>query len=135
MKENQVKEQTPQEKLVARCATIAKFYTEHPDAPVPYRPLTEYIWITGTPEQYKAIGAGEKEYADDNFFFCVELIPGELTLTFAAARENVCTKRVVGTKIVPEYIQQGTPSKVIPAHTEEIIEWDCPESLLKAKES
>jgi hypothetical protein len=126
-------EQTPQEKAVAYFTALAKYYATHPDAPVPYLAQTEYIWISGTPEQYKAIGAGEKEYFNNSFLFGVELIPDVLTLKFITSRANVCTKRVVGTRIVPEYILQGIPSQVIEEHTEEVIEWDCPESLLKAK--
>ena len=135
MEEDQVKKQTPQEKAVAYFTALSKYYATHPDAPVPHLPQTEYIWISGTPEEYKAIGAGEKEYSDNNFFFTVELIPDVLTLKFATNRENVCTKRVVGTRIVPECILSVIPSQLITEHTEEIIEWDCPESLLKAKES
>ena len=135
MEENQVREQTPQEKAVAYFTALSKYYATHPDAPAPYLAQTEYVWISGTPEEYKAVGAGEKEYSDNNFFFTVELIPDVLTLKFATNRENVCTKRVVGTRIVPEYIQPSTPSQIIAEHTEEIIEWDCPESLLKARES
>ena len=135
MEKNQVREQTPQEKAVTYFTALAKYYATHPAAPVPHLAQTEYIWISGTPEEYKAVGAGEKEYSDNNFFFAVELIPDVLTLKFATNRENVCAKRVVGTRIVPEQILQGTPSQVIAEHTEEIIEWDCPESLLKAKES
>jgi hypothetical protein len=135
MEENQVREQTPQEKAVAYFTALSTYYATHPDAPTPYLAQTEYIWISGTPEEYKAIGAGEKKYSDDNFFFTVELIPGVITLNFSTNRENVCTKRVIGTRIVPEHILPGTPSQIIAEHTEEIIEWDCPESLLKAKES
>jgi hypothetical protein len=96
---------------------------------------TEYVWISGTPEEYKAIGAGEREYSDNNFFFAVELIPDVLTLKFATNRGNVCKKRVFGTRTVPEFILQGTASTVIAEHEEEIFEWDCPKSLLKARES
>jgi hypothetical protein len=135
MEEAQIKKQTPQEKAVAYFIALSKYYATHPDAPVPFLAKSEYIWISGTPEEYKAIGAGEKQYSDNNFFFTVELIPDVLTLKFGTNRENVCTKRVVGTRIVHEHILPGTPSQIIAEHTEEIIEWDCPESLLKAKES
>jgi len=134
MEENQVREQTPQEKAVAYFTALAKYYATHPDAPAPYLTHPLYIWTSGTPD-YKAIGAGEKKYSGNNFFFIVKLIPDVLTLKFATSRGNVCAKRVVGTRIVPEYIQPGIPSQIIAEHTEEIIEWDCPESLLKAKES
>jgi hypothetical protein len=135
MEENQVREQTPQEKAVAYFTALSKYYATHPDAPAPYLAQTEYVWISGTPEEYKAIGAGEREYSDNNFFFAVELIPDVLTLKFATNRGNVCKKRVFGTRTVPEFILQGTASTVIAEHEEEIFEWDCPKSLLKARES
>lgn len=38
-------------------------------------------------------------------------------LDFNWPRREVCTRRVVGTEDVPE--------QVTPAHTREIVEWDC----------
>jgi hypothetical protein len=64
-----------------------------------------------------------KDYQHDfSLRFC---IPGtEIELTYEANRETVCTKIVVGTEEVPEYVR--------PAYTKEIVEWDCePVSLRK----
>jgi hypothetical protein len=47
---------------------------------------------------------------------------GELRLEVAYRSEQVCERVVVGTEDVPE--------KTVPAHTKEIVEWKCPESLL-----
>jgi hypothetical protein len=47
---------------------------------------------------------------------------GELRLEVAYESKQVCERVVVGTEDVPE--------KTIPAHTKEIVEWKCPESLL-----
>jgi hypothetical protein len=135
MEENQVKEQTPQEEAVEYYLALAKYYAAHPNAMVEYLPEIQYLWINGKPEEYKAAGAGDKEFTNDYVNYNVELIPKKLTLNFCTPRGNVCKKRVVGTKEVPEFYIAGTAGRVIPAHTEEVIEWDCPESLLKAKES
>lgn len=48
----------------------------------------------------------------------------KVELTYYAKREAVCKKKVVGTEQVPE--------KVIPAHTKEIVEWDCEPVSLRA---
>lgn len=135
MGENQVKEQTPQEKAVEYHLALAKYYAAHPNALVAFLPTILYLWINGKPEEYKAAGAGDKVFANDLVNYNVELIPNKLTLNFITSRGNVCKKRVVGTKEVPEEYIAGTAGRIIPAHTEEVFEWDCPESLLKAKES
>jgi hypothetical protein len=135
MEEDQVKIQTPQEKAVAYYLALAKYYAAHPNAKVEYLPSIQYLMINGKPEEYKAAGAGDKKFTNDLVYYNVELIPNKLTLNFYTLRDNVCKKRVVGTRTVPEFILKGTASTVIPEHEEEIIEWDCPESLLKARES
>ena len=64
MEENQVKEQTPQEKAVEYHLALAKYYAAHPNAPVEYLPEIQYLWMNGKPEEYKAAGAGDKEFTD-----------------------------------------------------------------------
>lgn len=49
---------------------------------------------------------------------------GPVNIEFNVNREQVCVKRVVETVEVPEH--------VIPAHTREVVEWDCIDPLLKA---
>jgi hypothetical protein len=72
-----------------------------------------------------------KNYDDKDFELKV-VIPSldettSFEITYYVKREAVCTKKVIGTKEVPE--------QVIPARTEEIVEWDCePISLLKIAE-
>jgi hypothetical protein len=48
-------------------------------------------------------------------------------LRYETNRENVCIKRVVGTKEVPKRRVVEVPGET---DTEEIVEWDCPPSLL-----
>jgi hypothetical protein len=55
--------------------------------------------------------AVRKDYTYDDFNIYVK-ISDDLELNFYSTRKAVCTKRVVGTK-------------VIPATTREIVEWDC----------
>lgn len=65
----------------------------------------------------------EKKY-DYDFKLNVTIPETDIVIRYSADRETVCTKKVVGTKHVE--------AQVIPAHDEEIIEWDCePISLLQ----
>lgn len=62
-----------------------------------------------------------KEYTDYSFDVKVTM-PSGLVVTVQAARDAICTKRVVGTEYVP-------PTG---GYTKEITEWDCkPVSLIK----
>jgi hypothetical protein len=47
---------------------------------------------------------------------------GKIKLVFSINREKFCTKKVVGTKEVEEY--------VVAAHTQEIVEWVCDDPVL-----
>ena len=92
---------------------------QHPNMPQPWHgghaPLIMYA---DTLEQFqaliKAVGTGKKRYDESWIWFSPDSWP-ELTIGFF--RSLLCTRRVVGTRTIPE--------KVIPAHTEEIVEWDC----------
>jgi hypothetical protein len=132
---------TSQQKEILKYKALIDYYEKHPTAPVSAL-NNQYIWIVGAPEEYKAIGAGKKEYNNDTFVYRVEILPSDypdrkwdnLELRYITSRENVCKKIVRGKKIVPEYIVQGTPSRVIEEHEEDDIEWECPESILASSE-
>ena len=92
------------EKSLAAIALVAKFASNQPNVQV------------------------TKKYDDRDFELHISVPSLDETTTYDlnyfCKREAVCTKRVVGTKEVPE--------QVIPARTEEVVEWDCtPVSLIK----
>jgi len=69
----------------------------------------------------------KKNYDDRDFELTVEITSDDesksYTIMYYVKREAVCTRRVVGTKEIPE--------QIVPARTEEVVEWDCePVSLL-----
>ena len=72
----------------------------------------------------------KKEYKGELFALIRDFGPIKLKAVFY--RNAVCTRRVVGTKEVGTEIIPArlTPEQVIPAHTREIVEWDC-ESILQ----
>ena len=128
---------TPQQKEILKYKALIDYYEKHPNAPI-VAIKSQYIWVDGTPEVYKAIGAGRKNYSDSVFMYSVELLPSDdpnrewdnFALIFMASRDNVCKKIIKGKKIVPEYVVKGTPSRVIAEHEEDVFEWECPESIL-----
>ena len=73
--------------------------------------------------------AVEKDYSH-NFTVQVTIPADErkghkdIVLRYYCDRETVCTKKVVGTKVVP--------AAVIPERIEEIVEWDCEKIALTA---
>lgn len=69
----------------------------------------------------RAMGRTQKS-AFGNYFF-VERYFGHHHLYAATPREQVCTRKVLEVKRVP--------ATVIPAHNEEVVEWECPDSILK----
>lgn len=54
---------------------------------------------------------------DNNLLTLVKSFPGNIQLRVLYWRDKVCKRRVTGT--------QEVPAQLIPAHTEEIVEWDC----------
>jgi hypothetical protein len=75
----------------------------------------------------KALGKAEK--SQDSYYFDVTRKFGCIELQFSINREKVCKRIVVGVKEVP---QELIPARLVEAHTEEIVEWQCEDSLLRA---
>lgn len=46
-------------------------------------------------------------------------------------REGICERKVVGSKFVEELV---IPERVVPAHTEDIVEWECGPMLALTEE-
>jgi hypothetical protein len=63
-----------------------------------------------------------KKVHTNNYFGWSVKFGDDLTAEWKIARKVVCTAKVVGQREVPEY--------VAPAHTEDIIEWECSDPVL-----
>jgi len=104
---------------------IAGWYEAHPGMPVPSDP-TLRISAPDTPEDVarlaRELAPCEKTIGHDTNLFVLRRVFGTITLELLFWRSTVCTRRVVGTVSVPEV--------VIAAHSKDLVEWDCPDSVL-----
>jgi len=98
---------------------IASFYEAHPDVQTPHDHAISVYGVEDTKEEalriIEALKPCRKEW--EGPFLKIVRDFGEVRLVFVFEREAVCTKRVVGVKEIP--------AEFIPAHTEEIVEWEC----------
>jgi hypothetical protein len=105
---------------------LANLLESESDIPVPFS--QQFYHYTADKEAFKAgvraIGSrGRKVMTDDQWAnYVVEMGPLEYRLFID--RKTVCERKVIGTKQVEE--------KVVPAHLEEIVEWEC-EPWMEAK--
>lgn len=128
--------------FVAYLRAVADFYESHPDiTTLPFNVaymgdgLGVYV---DTKEELTKLGSFEKRFVNERMVAFVPL--SEITgwngkkkmvgLEFSIPRQQVCTKRVVGTRIVSERYVKGTEGYLEPEHEEEIVEWDCAEPIL-----
>jgi hypothetical protein len=102
---------------------IADVYQVNPDLEAPaYIPAS---WVfAATPEAFiryvRAFGGGGKEFKGEDLEFTPEYC-GDI-IKINCKREQICERKVVGSRHVPEKI---IPAQIVPAHEEEIVEWDC----------
>ena len=107
---------------------IADWYEEHPEIPVPHLDSVDIYTVRDRDDLRRvarALGHCEKGSASAESLFVLKRQFGALWLQFYWHREQVCTRRVVGVTEVAE--------QFIPAHTREIVEWDC-ESILQVNQ-
>jgi len=108
---------------------IAALYRAHPRLPLPALPALRMLVYVATREEMVSIARQlkefEKEYSDSQFFVKREY--GNITLEFFTGRGTVCTRRVIGTRMVTRPTRIEGPDETV---EEEIVEWDC-DPLLK----
>lgn len=110
------------EEFIAGLREVADFLEKNPSVPCPrYETLYVPTDKDGLREAAKAPGHADKGAFGEQFY--IDRTFGPVKITFAADRAEVCRKVVKGTREVPE--------RVVPARTEEIIEWECTDPLLK----
>jgi len=77
----------------------------------------------------RAMRPCRKEYNNSMFTLVKDF--GGLQLRVVFYREAVCTKKVVGKRLVEAHVDPGhvVPASFVPAHEEDIVEWECHEAL------
>lgn len=100
---------------------LVAWMREHPELPMPHGVSPSIGFFDDNAKEHvatwaRAFGRGRKTYSDTGFSISKKL--GDYVEFMVVCERNaVCTRRVVGTREVAE--------KITPAHTEEIVEWDC----------
>lgn len=107
---------------VAGLRQLADWYEKNPQVELPSWQFTVYAFDTKENAMLvlRACAPCDKEYDGDMFYIRKQF--GKIGLNFMFLRQAVCVRRVVGTRDVPEVV---IPKKVVPAHVEQIVEWDC----------
>jgi hypothetical protein len=102
----------------------------HPDLVSKVPPHKTYIFVHSDKELRdltRALGGRREKRADDSYFMVKRDFGGGVCIELNLSRSEVCERLVIGVEHVGETV---VPAKIIPAHDEEIIEWDCPPALL-----
>ena len=109
---------------------LADIYDRNPQLDVPSYLPTWWIFTFDAEtfvRQIGAFGSGAKKYDGEDIQFIPNVL---LDLKIQCKREKICERRVVARRMVPE---KRIPETVIPAHEEEVVEWDCRPVLAAAK--
>ena len=104
---------------------LADWFEAHPDMKHPSETFS--VWEFNTKDEaaqcLREMSPCEKKY--NNSLFEVSKSFGMITLRYIFSRDTVCTRKVVGTKVIPEHIEPAKEEEIIPEHEEEIYEWEC----------
>lgn len=120
--------------IIAGLRELADFLESNPEVHPPY--VGTMLHVFSDKEEFvgamRAIGVGKKVYDDTNFIFRKDF-RGGVNYSAFIARAQVCEAKVVGTRIIPAVTVPAQPERVIEERTEDIIEWECMDSLLAPK--
>jgi hypothetical protein len=119
---------TDRSDVIAGLREYALFLEQHPLVPEPVVALFNvFAW---TPDEFRAIartlGDARKGESESWFYLQKTFGNGAVGFELNTARASICTRRVVGTRTIP-----AKPATV--ETTEDIVEWDCPDSILNTE--
>lgn len=117
---------TQTQDFVSGLREIADWYEAHPEIPPPLNSEISNYSLNEKSEALmvlEALKPCKKNYSEDLFEISREF--HGVNARFLFYRDQVCIKKVVATKEVPEEVIPARPETIIPAHTEEIVEWEC----------
>lgn len=113
---------------------LAAFLDANPCVTLPDHYLTSFVYgdddtKEGAAKVMRAMGTCKKRPTDNGLFYLIKDF-GSMELRVIYTRDEVCVKKVVGKKHVEA---QLIPARLIEAHDEEIVEWDCAPILAPVK--
>jgi hypothetical protein len=100
---------------------IYKYGTDE-DGNTDYSKTDDFLTRQEMRKLAKALAPCEKDYSNHSFNL-KRKFGKYVSVTLNTSRENVCERKVVGTKEIE--------AQIIPARTEEIVEWECRDSILR----
>ncbi len=111
------------ESRIADMREVLQFLEESPAIPLPYVGMVNsFADETDDVDALARSMAPCKKEVGSGFFSLTRDF-GSVKLSINFDREQVCERIVVGGKAVPE--------KIIEAHVEDIVEWKCPDGVLR----
>lgn len=118
-------------KLIAALRHIANVLENNPLLPAPYFG-TEITRVDNLEQMIatgKAYGGFWEKSTDEDSFRLTRKFSDSFAMMVYTARENVCTRVVVGTKVIPATTLPAREETYMPERVEEVVEWHCPKSL------
>jgi hypothetical protein len=115
---------------------VAQFYEAHPEAWYDgiHLTLNMYIWSRKAREvlaqTVRALGQCTKKY-DDTYITVSRKFSDQITLSVFAPRFKVCSRVILGSRIIPARTVPAGSEVYLPETTEEIVAWRCDPLLHK----
>jgi hypothetical protein len=125
-----IPEQRRRRLFIEGLRAVAQFYEAHPEAWYDgiHLTLNMYIWGRGArgalARTVRALGQCTKKYDDRNITVSRKFTD-QVTLSIFAPRAKVCSRVVLGTRILPARTLPASREVYFPQTTEEIVAWRC----------
>ena len=127
-------EQQAREEFIQGLRDLADLYENQPGLQLPHEQTINVFCDSAEEftEQARALGSVQKR-DDGRYFTLRRTFGGVINFDLFTERDLVCERIVTGQRVIP-----ATEAKLVPAEPErieDIIEWRCPDSVLRKEQS